>query len=128
MSLSPSGGNYWRAVSELISYSSSLHSHRISFQEAVSAPACSGNSQNVIADSTLAFTGSCAMQLDGKQILNSKIKGAIVRYEGGDAKLSNVEFVECYFLVRVSENPSPLARKLTDFLLKYGNSVEVTFP
>jgi hypothetical protein len=114
----PNTHGYWPAVARLINVQARVRTGKpLSFQTVRLFPSCTtfrGSIQGLTIDKDGSY--NCAISLDNVDISDATISNALV-YFSGYVRLSNVKFKNCIFVVSLSEDPPPPAKRLAEEIL-----------
>jgi hypothetical protein len=133
-----SASEYWTTIAAIINYQSFIDQvgHHAPDPAAISqpcgngltgGPSSTGNHSN--AYDGMHFEG-CIVDLDTNKFTNSIFHNSVVRYHGGPVFLSDVQFINCRFVldIPVSAPASPERNSLLMTLLDAPSTKSVTVP
>ena len=114
---SVSADEYWPTVSAFVSYQSRLAHPQLDPNVLSALPQCGQPSTDAIFQADVFDYGyKCILTLDGKHIFDSIFQHAILKYDGGPTTVRNMKCVDCYLLVKLTNDPSGPAKTIAKTL------------
>jgi hypothetical protein len=119
---------YWQAAAAFVNYESMRRVPRLNSAQIQSLSPCmgfvgggKGTISGLNIDPGEAY--DCTVALDGVNLVDSVIRNSVVVFLGKHVKLRNVSFVNCYFVVLLSQSPPVSAQQFAKALLNSDNPV-----
>ena len=108
--LSPSAHEYWKTVAAIINYQSAINQMTGNAPDPTKVShVCLGLTAGTGGNNSYNFVpiSNCVLDLDTTNDLlsNLVIKNSVIRYHGGTVRLMNVTFINCAFILDISDSP-----------------------
>lgn len=132
--ISTSVSDYWTTAAAIINYQSLLNQMRGQAPDPskVSHPCVGVTSSGGIMSRDNVFDGvtfpNCVVDLDNETFIGVTFKDSVIRYHGGQTTLSNVQFINCRFVMDVKAHAKPRSPDLLFALLQSPTQKTVTLP